>query len=134
MEKENTSTKALRYFPPSYVRSVTNDDGGVLLDLHSGRCLRLNPVGGKIWSILRRHDEGVTPDELVVEMADAFPGVGTDILRLDTDRFLGDLKNKGLIDSDGIGLHPDVAPAKWTHKKFDELMSKSLRGRADSIS
>ena len=134
IEKENISTEVIRYFPPSYIRSVTDDDGGVLLDLHSGRCLRLNPVGGKIWNTLRRYDEGVTSDELVIEMAKVFPGVAADTLRRDTNQFLRDLENKGLIHSDKAGLHSDVTLTKWPQKKFDELVSESPHGRANLIS
>jgi hypothetical protein len=130
VEKENISTRAVRYFLPSYIRSVTNDDGGVLLDLRSGRCLRLNPVGGEIWNILQRYAEGVTSDELVIEMVKVFPDAGPDLLRRDTGQFLRDLENKGLIQSNGNGSHSDVNPSKWPQKKFNELMSEPPSERA----
>lgn len=132
--KENISTRAIRYFLPPYIRSVTNEDGGVLLDLSSGRCLRLNPVGGKIWNVLQLYAEGATGDDLVNEMVKIFPDAGPDILRRDTGQFLRDLENKGLIHSNGEDSHSDVNPPKWPQKEFNELMSEPPGKRANQTS
>jgi hypothetical protein len=121
IEKENISTTDVKYFLPPYIRSVTNDDGGVLLDLRNGRCLRLSPVGGKVWDILKQCAEGMTLDSLVDEMVRVFPGVAPDTLRRDMCGFLKDLEHKELIQPNENGSRPYVTRLKGSQKKPDEL-------------
>ena len=37
------------------VRETASEDGAVLLDIEQGICFSLNPVGLKIWELLKKH-------------------------------------------------------------------------------
>ena len=43
------------------VRETVNHDGVVLLDIEQGLCFSLNPIGTKIWAMVK---EGRSPDEI----------------------------------------------------------------------
>jgi hypothetical protein len=134
INKENISIGGTKYFPPSYIRSVTNEDGGVLLDLQSGRCLRLSPVGGKIWDIIRQYAEGVSLEGLVNEMVKDFPDVGPDTLRRDVSQFLRDLENKALLQPNKNISHSYLNRSEGFQKEFNELMSEPSVEGGDRVS
>ena len=47
------------------VREVTSEDGGVLLEVEQGICFSLNPVGLRIWKLLKeRRSVGQIVDAL----------------------------------------------------------------------
>ncbi len=75
------------------VRETASEDGAVLLDIEQGICFSLNPVGLKIWQLLKtRH----SVDEIADELAQAFP-VSRSQLLSDVVEFLQSLEAKRLI-------------------------------------
>jgi hypothetical protein len=64
--------------PSASVRNVTTQDGAVLLDIDQGLCFSMNPVGARIWELLKLNSsvdfiadtlagECSVPRELVLE-------------------------------------------------------------------
>jgi Coenzyme PQQ synthesis protein D (PqqD) len=64
------------------VRETVNQDGAVLLDIEQGLCFSLNPIGTKIWGMLK---EGRSLDEIADALEQEF--------RLPRTQLLGDISN-----------------------------------------
>ena len=75
------------------VREVTSEDGAVLLDIEQGICFSLNPVGLKIWDLLKKKS---SLDQIVAALAADFP-VPRDRLRSDACEFIESLRTKRLL-------------------------------------
>ena len=75
------------------VRETASEDGAVLLDIEQGICFSLNPVGLKIWELLKTHH---SVDEIADELARAFP-VSRSQLLSDVVEFLQSLEAKRLV-------------------------------------
>jgi hypothetical protein len=75
------------------VRETASEDGAVLLDIEQGICFSLNPVGLKIWELLKTHH---SVDEIADELAHNFP-VSRSQLLSDVVEFLHSLEAKRLI-------------------------------------
>src|SRR5579864_7855574 len=79
------------------VRETASEDGAVLLDIEQGICFSLNPVGLKIWELLKtRH----SVDEIADDLAQDFPISRSQILS-DVVEFLRSLEAKRLIRRSG---------------------------------
>lgn len=48
------------------VRATVNDDGGVILNVKTGLCYSLNPVGAYIWTSILR---GIASDQVIAQLA-----------------------------------------------------------------
>jgi hypothetical protein len=75
------------------VREVTSEDGAVLLDIEQGICFSLNPVGLKIWDLLKKKS---SLDQIVDTLGAEFP-VPRDELRSDASAFIESLQAKHLL-------------------------------------
>ena len=84
-----------RWRAKPHVRSMTDADGAVLLDLGRGKYFSLNGIGMRLWARLR---QGASLAELV-EGLRADYDVPLDVLRSDAERFLHSLRQKGLVDA-----------------------------------
>src|SRR5260370_42457739 len=74
-------------------RETASEDGAVLLDIEQGICFSLNPVGLKIWELLKTHH---SVDEIADDLAQDFP-VSRSQLFSDVIEFLQSLEAKRLI-------------------------------------
>ena len=92
------------------VRETASEDGAVLLDIEQGICFSLNPVGLKIWQLLKTHH---SVDEIADELAQAFP-VSRSQLLSDVVEFLQSLKEKRLIH----GPDQAVTRQSWLRRVF----------------
>jgi hypothetical protein len=92
------------------IRETASEDGAVLLDIEQGICFSLNPVGLKIWELLKTHH---SVDEIADDLAQDFP-VSRSQLLSDVVEFLQSLEAKGLIH------RPDHAVARqsWLRRVF----------------
>jgi hypothetical protein len=92
------------------VRETTSEDGAVLLDIDQGICFSLNPVGLRIWEMLKQH---YSLEKIIDSLERDFHVPRTD-LAVDVREFLRDLEFKHLIRREGQG------PAKhgWLAKMF----------------
>jgi len=79
------------------VRETASEDGAVLLDIEQGICFSLNPVGLKIWELLKTHH---SVDEIADDVAQDFPISRSQILS-DVVEFLQSLEAKRLIRRSG---------------------------------
>lgn len=79
------------------VREVTSEDGAVLLDIEQGICFSLNPVGLKIWDLLKQKP---SLDQIVDALATEFP-IPRDQLRSDASEFIAALRAKNLLRQAG---------------------------------
>jgi Coenzyme PQQ synthesis protein D (PqqD) len=86
-----TSTAGLAI--ASGVREVTSEDGAVLLDVEQGICFGLNPVGLRIWELLKK---GCSLDQIADALEQEFP-VSRPQLVSDAREFITALEEKQLI-------------------------------------
>ena len=86
-----TNTAELTIAPG--VREVASEDGAVLLDVEQGVCFSLNPVGLKIWELLKK---GCSLEQIADALAQEFP-VGRPQLVSDAREFIAALEAKQLI-------------------------------------
>lgn len=75
------------------VRETINQDGAVLLDIKQGICFSMNPVGAKIWEMLKRE---CPLDQIATSLEQEFHVPRTQI---DTDiaDFVAELRQRNLI-------------------------------------
>lgn len=81
----------------SGVREVTSEDGAVLLDIEQGICFSLNPVGLKIWELLKKK---FSLDQIVDTLGAEFT-VPREQLRSDALEFIEALQAKHLLGRAG---------------------------------
>ena len=79
------------------VRETASEDGAVLVDIEQGICFSLNPVGLKIWELLKKR---YSVDQIADAMAQDFP-VSRSQLLSDVVEFLQSLEAKRLIRRSG---------------------------------
>jgi hypothetical protein len=79
------------------VRETASEDGAVLLDVEQGVCFSLNPVGLRIWELLKKR---CSLDQIADAMGQEFP-VSRSQLLSDATEFLAALEAKHLIHRPG---------------------------------
>ncbi len=92
------------------VRETASEDGAVLLDVEQGICFSLNPVGLRIWELLKQR---YSVDQIADALAKDFP-VSRAQLRSDVVDFLQALGAKRLIYPSGYTL----PRRSWLTKMF----------------
>lgn len=75
------------------VRETASEDGAVLLDIEQGICFSLNPVGLRIWELLKKR---CSLDQIADSLAQEFSVPRTQILS-DASEFIEALEAKNLI-------------------------------------
>jgi hypothetical protein len=75
------------------VREVVSEDGAVLLDIEQGMCFSLNPVGLKIWELLKKR---CSLEQIADALGQEFP-VSRSHLVADATEFIAALEAKHLI-------------------------------------
>jgi hypothetical protein len=78
-------------------RSVHTADGGVVLDIRSGKMFSLNATGSMIFQLL---DQGSTEDQIVKELVRRF-AIPTDVAKTDIAQFCEALKGHALLANGG---------------------------------
>lgn len=99
------------------VRETINQDGAVLLDIKQGLCFSMNPVGSKIWEMLKKeHSLDEIARALEVEFQVPRSQIDADIVT-----FIAELRKRNLIEED--------VPAKKEEKGtwISRLMRKPAR-------
>lgn len=91
-----TSDVELPGRPSNSVREVENQDGAVLLDIEQGLCFSINPVGAKIWHMVK---QGKSLDHIIDSLATEF-NVPKEQVRGDVMEFAAVLNQKGLLLSE----------------------------------
>jgi hypothetical protein len=79
------------------VRETASEDGAVLLDVEQGICFSLNPVGLKIWELLKKR---CSLDQIADALGQEFP-VSRPQLLSDASEFVAALEAKHLIHRPG---------------------------------
>ena len=92
------------------VRETASEDGAVLLDIEQGICFSLNPVGLKIWELLKKR---YSVDQIADALAHDFPVPRSQLLS-DVVEFLQALEAKRLIHRSGH----TVATRSWLTRIF----------------
>jgi len=82
------------------VRETASEDGAVLLDIEQGICFSLNPVGLRIWELLKQRR---SLDEIADALGLEFP-VSRSQLLSDATEFVAALEAKHLIRRPGRAL------------------------------
>ncbi len=75
------------------VRETASEDGAVLLDIEQGICFSLNPVGLRIWQMLK---DRRSTDQIADALAQDFPVPRSQLLS-DVFEFLQALETKRLV-------------------------------------
>lgn len=83
--------------PSAWVRDVQNADGAALLDIHQGTCFSLNPVGARIWNLLKLQS---SINEMSASIAAEF-NVAEQQVRADVLEFIQRLNESGLAIRNG---------------------------------
>jgi hypothetical protein len=89
----NTSYFALPGRPSNSVRESENQDGAVLLDIQQGLCFSINPMGSKIWNMMKQEQSF---DHIVDNLAAEF-SIPKEQVRGDVMEFATLLYQKGLL-------------------------------------
>jgi hypothetical protein len=77
------------------IRSTSTPDGAVLLDIHRGRILGLNPMGSRVFDMLRGgFDENQIADEISRDC-----GVDADYARIDILDFIRTLQEHKVLEA-----------------------------------
>jgi|SRR5579872_822069 len=92
------------------VRETASEDGAVLLDIEQGICFSLNPVGLKIWELLKKR---YSVDQIADALAQDFAIPRSQLLS-DVVEFLQSLETKRLIHRSGR----TVAARQWLTRIF----------------
>jgi Coenzyme PQQ synthesis protein D (PqqD) len=114
---QETNTPALAIAPG--VREVASEDGAVLLDVEQGVCFSLNPIGLKIWELLKK---GCSLEQIADALGQEFP-VGRPQLVSDAREFIAALEAKQLI------RRPNQTTPKRTGF-FENLLRRKRRSSA----
>jgi hypothetical protein len=93
------------------VRETVNQDGAVLLDVRQGLCFSLNPIGTRIWEMVK---DGFSLDEITDTLQQEFRLSRSQVAE-DVSEFLKQLEEKQL-----IGKHSSSADKR-------RLLSRLLR-------
>ena len=85
------------FLAQAHVRSITAQDGALILDLEKGIYYSFNGVGARIW-------EGITNGQsarLILKSLKSRYQATTDTLQADLNNFIHELKKKGLVHVTG---------------------------------
>lgn len=85
--------------PSPSVREIETADGAVLLDIQQGLCFSVNPVGARIWHLVKQQQ---SLDQIVDTLAVEF-NVPKGQIRDDVVEFASVLNQKGLLLSEASG-------------------------------
>ncbi len=91
----NSAATSVDLKPSARVRNVNTQDGAVLLDIDQGLCFSMNPVGARIWEMLKMNH---SVDFIVDILASDFSVPREQVLE-DVRAFLGQLQNQHLLVS-----------------------------------
>jgi Coenzyme PQQ synthesis protein D (PqqD) len=80
------------------VRTATNQDGAVLMDISQGQMYSANPTGSRIWQQLI---EGRSPEQIAEEIVGDF-GISREQALNDVNDFVQQLEARQLIRSSGL--------------------------------
>lgn len=80
-------------------RSVLDHDGGVILNLRTGRIFRLNQVGSLVWAFLVQADNMVSVDQIVDAVHGEFVNISRERVERDVRQFMDQLSFLGLISN-----------------------------------
>lgn len=81
------------YLVPDTVRATHCQDGGIILAIHTGQVLRLNPTGSLVFGQLQ---QGATESEIINAVSATF-GISTKVAATDVRDFLEALEELALI-------------------------------------
>jgi len=76
------------------VRSVSTDEGAVLLQLDCGMYRSLNATGRSIWSAIT---EGATVEDIVSQLCSRYHAIPSARITADVHTFIANLQDRGLI-------------------------------------
>jgi hypothetical protein len=79
--------------PSASVRQIDSEDGAALLDVKQGLCFSMNPVGLKIWGMLKLNQ---SIDQITNQLVGEF-GLPEEQLRKDVFEFVENLKQNHLL-------------------------------------
>ena len=115
----NASGNSILGEPSPSVRENNGSDGAVLLDIQQGICFSLNPVGAKIWALIKEHKP---TDDIIASLLKDFD-VPEEQIRSDVAEFAVLLKQNGLLLSAG---EPTAKRSGFIRNVIHRLVSAGL--------
>lgn len=103
--KSPHTTQGLRWKIAASARSSSDRDGCVLLDTERGVFYGANPLGSKIWELIRENPNGVTSEALLDRMAGELE-VPREQFARDLDEYLRNLETQGLLTPESLQSSP----------------------------
>jgi hypothetical protein len=88
------------------VRATYSEDGAALLDIGKGLCYSLNVVGSRIWVTIES-SPGIRLEQIIDALESHFL-VPRQQLRTDTEEYLSNLLQRGLLRSYGAAPPPNA--------------------------
>jgi Coenzyme PQQ synthesis protein D (PqqD) len=94
---------------PAGIREISSEDGAVLLDIEQGICFSLNPVGMRIWELLKQH---CSLKQIVDNLEESFRVPGPQLMS-DIADFIAALEANGLIRRANVSEVRGSSFRKW---------------------
>lgn len=88
------------------VRETINQDGAVLLDIKQGVCFSMNPVGARIWEMLKKE---YSVDQIAASLESEF-SVPRSQIEVDICEFIENLVSRKLVD---VGIKNETYKKSW---------------------
>jgi hypothetical protein len=110
------------------VRTTTNQDGAVLMDIQGGSMLTLNPIGSIIWQQL---SDGRSPEQIAERLASEF-GIAREQVLADVNEFVEQLQAQHLIgpsESQDFRVTPGPKPTGFFCNLFGRRSSHAEQDR-----
>lgn len=85
------------------IREIHTEDGAALLDIHQGKCFSMNPVGARIWTLLKLR---YPIDKIAGSVATEF-GAAREEVQKDVIEFVHNLAQNGLLASERCRSHKE---------------------------
>jgi coenzyme PQQ synthesis protein D (PqqD) len=105
--------------PAESIREVQNGDGAVLLDIGQGTCYSMNPIGTRIWQLLKLN---YSTEQIAATLATEF-GADHSRVREDVIEYTENLRRNGLL----------ITPAAVQTRKLIPRCTSAIRRFVSSI-
>jgi hypothetical protein len=86
-------------FASNGIRWTVSEDGGVLLNLKTGKLFKIDPVGALVWGAMTQSTSEIDLDRLIDRLHQTFTNVPRERLDSDIRLFLNQLAKAGLVSS-----------------------------------
>jgi len=113
------------------VRGALEEDGGVLLNLRTGRLFTMNRIGATIWRDLAGKNE-FEPSDIFAFLANKYAAVDRERLRQDATGFLNRLLSQGFVSAGRTEISISERDRRASRKHLDSTRGRRHCGKSIS--